>query len=333
MDKRYQVFVSSTYEDLKKERQEVMHALLELDCIPSGMELFPAANEDQWTVIKQVIDDCDYYLVIVAGRYGSLGPDGVSYTEMEYRYAQQIGKPCMAFVHQDPGALPANLTEPNDEGKQKLADFRALLQTKLCKKWSNPDDLGSVVSRSLIRIIKTDPAVGWVRADLVPDEESSAEIVRLRKEIGELQADAREAKTTGPEDSETLAQGEDQVALGYRSDRRFSEGYQTFNSTWNDVIKTLGPMMLNEATESGMIVALRDMIKSEVGGAWESDGYWADVSRDSFNIVIVQLRALGLIRKSVKIRSVKDKGTYWSLTQHGDSLMTSLLALRREEGE
>ena len=46
-DKKYQVFVSSTYQDLQEERQEIMHALLELDCIPSGMELFPAANEDQ----------------------------------------------------------------------------------------------------------------------------------------------------------------------------------------------------------------------------------------------------------------------------------------------
>ena len=139
MDKRYQVFVSSTYEDLQKERQEMMHSLLELDCIPSGMELFPAANEDQWTVIKQVIDDCDYYLVIVAARYGSLGPEGDSYTEMEYRYTQQIGKPCMAFLHLDPGKLAANRTESTDKGKKKLAEFRALLQTKLCKSWSNPD--------------------------------------------------------------------------------------------------------------------------------------------------------------------------------------------------
>jgi hypothetical protein len=59
VEKRYQVFVSSTFWDLEKERQEVMHALLELNCIPSGMELFPAANEDQWNLIKKVIDDCE----------------------------------------------------------------------------------------------------------------------------------------------------------------------------------------------------------------------------------------------------------------------------------
>ena len=41
LDKRYQVFVISTYQDLQQERQEVMQALLSLDCIPTGMELFP----------------------------------------------------------------------------------------------------------------------------------------------------------------------------------------------------------------------------------------------------------------------------------------------------
>jgi hypothetical protein len=71
MDKRYQVFVSSTYEDLIEERLEVMKALLELDCIPCGMEYFPAANEDAWTFIKKLIDVCDYYVVIVGGKYGS----------------------------------------------------------------------------------------------------------------------------------------------------------------------------------------------------------------------------------------------------------------------
>src|ERR1043165_5353452 len=108
MDKRFQVFVSSTYDDLREARQEVMQALLELDCIPAGMELFPAANEDQWTLIKKVIDDCDYYIVIIGGRYGSLGPSGIGFTEMEYRYALEKNKPVIGFVHKEPGGIPAN---------------------------------------------------------------------------------------------------------------------------------------------------------------------------------------------------------------------------------
>ena len=81
MEKRYQVFVSSTFADLKEERRRVMQALMEMDCIPAGMELFPAADEEQWVFIRRVIDDCDYYLLIVGGRYGSVTPEGVSYAE------------------------------------------------------------------------------------------------------------------------------------------------------------------------------------------------------------------------------------------------------------
>ncbi len=55
MDRRYQVFVSSTYEDLREERAAVIAALLQLDCIPAGMEHFPASDEDSFTWIKRVI--------------------------------------------------------------------------------------------------------------------------------------------------------------------------------------------------------------------------------------------------------------------------------------
>src|SRR5438094_150886 len=118
MDKRYQVFVSSTYEDLREARQEVMQALLELDCIPAGMELFPAANDDQWTLISRVIDDCDYYIVVIGGRYGSIGSGGISYTQMEYEYAVSQGKPVIAFLHKDPGSLPTSKSEKTPEGRE-----------------------------------------------------------------------------------------------------------------------------------------------------------------------------------------------------------------------
>ncbi|WP_226914286.1 MULTISPECIES: DUF4062 domain-containing protein, partial [Psychrobacter] len=91
MDKRYQVFVSSTFADLKNERSNVIQTLMEMDCIPAGMELFPALDEEQFEFIKKVIDDSDYYLLIIGGRYGSLSNEGISYTEMEYDYAISQG--------------------------------------------------------------------------------------------------------------------------------------------------------------------------------------------------------------------------------------------------
>jgi hypothetical protein len=43
MDTRYQVFVSSTFTDLIEERREVIQTLMQMDCIPAGMELFPVS--------------------------------------------------------------------------------------------------------------------------------------------------------------------------------------------------------------------------------------------------------------------------------------------------
>ena len=88
LDKKYQVFISSTFLDLKNARQEVSQALLRSDCFPAGMELFPATDQEQFSFIKSVIDEADYYIVISAGRYGSLHKEtGLSYTEMEFDYA------------------------------------------------------------------------------------------------------------------------------------------------------------------------------------------------------------------------------------------------------
>jgi hypothetical protein len=52
-----------------------------------------------------------------------------------------------------------------------------------------------------------------------------------------------------------------------------------------------------------------------------------------FQTIKVQLRALGLIAKSTKPRSVKDIDTYWTLTSYGDTVMTRLRAIQRNLSE
>src|SRR5438067_6382584 len=88
--KRLQVFVSSTFSDLIRERQAAVEAILTAGHIPAGMELFTAGDESQMDVIKQWIDESDAYLLIMGGRYGSVEPkSGKSYTHIEYEYAQR----------------------------------------------------------------------------------------------------------------------------------------------------------------------------------------------------------------------------------------------------
>ena len=81
MKKKYQVFISSTYTDLKQESMAVTQCLLDNDCIPVGMEQFPASGMSQMDYIKKMLDDCDYYILILAGRYGTVDKDGIGFTE------------------------------------------------------------------------------------------------------------------------------------------------------------------------------------------------------------------------------------------------------------
>jgi Domain of unknown function (DUF4062) len=44
MQKKYQVFISSTFSDLVEERQDTLKSVLDMGHIPSGMEVFPAVD-------------------------------------------------------------------------------------------------------------------------------------------------------------------------------------------------------------------------------------------------------------------------------------------------
>ena len=211
MDKRYQVFVSSTYEDLHEERREVMQSLLALDCIPTGMELFPAADDDSLTHIRRFIAGCDYYIVIIGGRYGSTGSGGKSFTEMEYDYAIEAGLPVLAFLHKEPGTIPANKTESTDAGKASLTAFiRKIEDARHAKYWKFSGDLAGAVALGMSSATKISPRVGWVRADLLPDESATQELLRLRREIDSLSGELALARNrSAPEGVEDFAQGGD----------------------------------------------------------------------------------------------------------------------------
>jgi Domain of unknown function (DUF4062) len=337
LDKRYQVFVSSTYDDLREERQEVIQALLELDCIPSGMELFPAANDDQWTLIKRVIDDCDYYLVIIGGRYGSTSKSGKSYTQMEYEYAISKGKPVIAFLHKNPSAIPSGKTDKDEQGKKKLDQFCEIAKQKMVRFWSSPQELGSVVSRSIVKLIKSSPAVGWAKANELVEEMAAPELLKLRKQIEELQNRLEESRDKGPQGTEILSQGEDEFELVFNT--RFNNEKDvpftwdpSMQLTWNDIFRVLSPLMIDRGSTDQLSSTLVTSCNDEIVRMVKKDTPKAtrirvNLAVESLRTIIVQLRALGLIVRDNRQKSVRDTSTYWTLTPYGDTVMTRLRAI------
>jgi hypothetical protein len=353
MDKRYQVFVSSTFTDLKEERKGVIQTLLEMDCIPAGMELFPATDEEQWEFIKKIIDDCDYYLLIIGGRYGSLAKDGISYTEKEFDYAKEKGIEIIGLLHENPGEITVNKSEQDAASIKKLEAFREKVKKgRLIKSWNKPEELSGLVAKNLNRAIRMHPAVGWVRANLVPSESVSAEILRLQSIITDLESQLGYIKTNAPAGTDNLSQGDElfdirfTYELQYKNSldmdflaRRPNRYSYSIKCSWNDIFSAVSPIVINEANEEAFVEKVNkfisDLSTDELHvkkGKKNDDCFFTDfqVNTSDFDKIKIQLRALGLIAESKRNRSIKDTDTYWTLTPYGDTVMTRLLAIKKE---
>ena len=256
-----------------------------------------------------MIDQCDYYVVVVAGRYGSVDAAGISFTEREYRYALEKGIPVLGFVDADPAQIPQGKSELDPEGQKRLNQFRALVQTRLCKEWTTAADLGAVVSRSLTQLMKRSPRPGWVRADHLAGPEAAEEILRLRQLNDQLTQDLSRLAVSRPVGSEGLAQGDDQVELGYTvtlSERETGYPRQRHRLTgtdvwtWKELLIACGPYLLSESKLSNIKSALNRIVRERVCDEVveanpELDFGAATIQESSLQLVIVQFTALGYI--------------------------------------
>ncbi|MGD6894304.1 DUF4062 domain-containing protein [Bacillus infantis] len=195
MDKKYQVFVSSTFKDLHQTRKKVIDEILINNQFPVGMEFFSAADDDQWEVIKRTIDTSDYYVLILGFKYGSITDEGISYTEMEYEYAKSKGIPILSFVRKEEVALLPQERENNPDLMNKISEFRKkATQNRIVNFWSQDDDLLRQVISALYKSFSTHPRTGWVRGDQAFSPESAMEMSLLSKENRELRIELEKLK-------------------------------------------------------------------------------------------------------------------------------------------
>jgi hypothetical protein len=195
LSKRLQVFVSSTFSDLKFERQAAVEAILTAGHIPAGMELFASGDESQMEVIKQWIDESDVYLLILGGRYGSVEPtSNKSYTQLEYEYAIEKSKPLFACAIND-DALEKKVKELGSstletDNPSELKEFRKLVLSKTVRFWDDVKDIKLAIGEALSNFARREDLVGWVR----PHQEANMpaladEIARLSKENATLRTE------------------------------------------------------------------------------------------------------------------------------------------------
>ncbi|MGL5834320.1 MAG: DUF4062 domain-containing protein [Waterburya sp.] len=201
LKKRLQVFVSSTFLDLKKERQAAVSAILNAGHIPAGMELFTAGDQSQMDVIKQWIDESDVYCLILGSRYGSIEPEtGKSYTHLEYEYAISIDKPLFACVIKD-SAIDSRVSELGKDclelkNPSELENFKNIVLSKMSSFWSDTKDIELAIMKTLQTFSRREDLIGWVKGNEAVDTVAlTDELARLSKENADLREENNELKS------------------------------------------------------------------------------------------------------------------------------------------
>ena len=142
-DKRYQVFVCSTHEDLAEARQSLVQGLLAMGILPVGLETLGPDGYQQWNQAQKLINESDYVVLLLGGRYGELSPIGLGYGHREFVHATTKRKPVIALLHDHPEVLPASQRESTREGEGRFRDYRRLVQDKsLSRMWAEPREVG-----------------------------------------------------------------------------------------------------------------------------------------------------------------------------------------------
>jgi hypothetical protein len=108
------IFISSTYLDLKPERQaveQVLHRMKDVAAI--AMEFFGSRPETPKQVSLDEVARSDLYVGIFGERYGYIDPEsGLSITELEYREAVKRRLPCLVYLKHPESPSEFRETDP-----------------------------------------------------------------------------------------------------------------------------------------------------------------------------------------------------------------------------
>lgn len=332
-DTKYQVFISSTYEDLKEERRAVEQTIIRAGDFPVGMEAFPAADEEQFSFIKSIIKQCDYYVLIISGRYGSLALDGKSYTQKEYEYAKEIGVPVLLMVREKREELPANKTEAIPENKKKLEQFIQDASTgRIRKGWETIDGLKLAVREALDHAKATKPRPGWVRGGHSTSAENLQMIISLREENDALK---KKLEDTTPKIllPKNLAGLETKIKISgshmvRTRSSRIRENF-FFTISLGDVFSMIAPHLILPKIDSSVEKIIAALVVDREYPDENSSA--ASIDDGVFQKIKIQLSALNLITIGAGETSGGGVGLFWELTGLGKQEMFSRIAIVNKE--
>lgn len=334
MNVKYQIFVSSTFEDLKTQREQVVKAILEMGHIPVGMEMFSAADEEQWKLISRQIAVSDYYVVILAHRYGSTDA-GLSFTEKEYDFAVFSGVPVLGYIIADDAAWPQDHVDTDYVARESLARFKEKVKKRYVSFWSTTHELYGAVPIALMKQMNTNPRIGWIRGNEVIGPEATAELARLsqensvfRKKLDEFKRIASE-KDRLERDRIIKALQANKVLIHFWFKGEEDWTTEPSNPTLYRIFLLLGPSLMIEISTMQGLDDLAWMLLEDVSKTLRSP---YPIPKNAFQEILADFTTLGLVKPSKRKHLAKDTDEYWSLSPLGREILAEIRRARLDAG-
>ncbi len=160
------IYLSSTYEDLKDYRRVVFEALRKSGYDVIAMEDYVATDQRPVDKCLKDVERANLYVGLFAFRYGYLppshhnNPDNLSITELEFRHALALKKPCLTFVVDEHTSWPRLFDDARtsaDKGERITALRQYLLTEKLASPFSQPHELAALVLAAVANHLANKP--------------------------------------------------------------------------------------------------------------------------------------------------------------------------------
>jgi formylglycine-generating enzyme required for sulfatase activity len=152
---RKKVYVSSTFKDLEEHRKAVKATMERAGFDVECMEQYPAFDERPKDKCLADVADCDYYVLVLAWRYGFRpeddNPGGLSITHLEYEEAIRRGKPCLAFLLDPDADWKRGFLDPDSLSPDSpICRFRDHVEKRHGRRlFTTPDRLAAAVLEPL----------------------------------------------------------------------------------------------------------------------------------------------------------------------------------------
>ncbi|MEN3979334.1 DUF4062 domain-containing protein [Acinetobacter sp. CWB-B33] len=249
LDKRYQVFISTSGAEMQPERMVLAQTLVGMGFFSWGLEQRTPLST---AFARRQIDDCDYVVVLLGSSYGEQSVSGVGYMHLEYIYAVTKQKPIIVFMHDEPAAREAALHDDKPELRDKFQEFRKLLQNEVDQVFTYRSlrDLEMAVRFNLPQMLERYPVLGWVRpqnTQVLQDE-----IDQLKNKLEQLETESGK-REVDPFLSLPKVSMHEFFSFEYRmhayQDGNFKELKIQKKMTWAQLLSVLGSTFVHPTPE------------------------------------------------------------------------------------